>query len=131
MKKLLLLLLATAFSFTFIAAENHPTINSDSKNMELEERTPIKSTGQMSHPRSIYFLEACYIISIGEIEVIHDNLKDTDIYLFDSSGNVLYHTHIYSLNYSIDSIPVPSLNGVYTLVIDSEIVYASGILSIQ
>ena len=131
MKKLLLLIVSVLCPYIDMVAEGFQSPSQESHEIKLEKLPPIEGSGELGFPRSTYFLKANYSSSIREIELIHDNLKNTDVYLLDASGNVLYHMHIYTLNYSIDSIPLPSINGVYTLVIDSEVVYAYGILDIQ
>ena len=77
-------------------------------------------------PRSIYFLEAYYKSSAEAVNIIHDGLGESVISLLDSYGQVVYYTSIYSSCYSTLDIPVPSIAGSYTVVIDSEMVYAYG-----
>lgn len=128
MKKILLLF-AVAFPFLNLTAENPPV--SDSKNIELEETAPIKGKGPASHPRSTYYLEASYLTLSNKVEIVYDGIGETDIYLVDASGQILYQTNVFSTTMSCVEIPIEVTCGTYSVIIDSDMVYAYGSFTVQ
>ena len=131
MKKLLLLIVSALCPYIYMAAEGFQSPSQESHEIKLEKLPPIQGTGELGFPRSVYFLEAFYDTASREIQLIHDSLGEVTISLFDASGQIVYQDHIYSSNYSIHTIIVPSLNGQYTIVIDSQNLCAYGSIVAQ
>ena len=127
MKKLLLLFIAAICSFLYVTAAPNPSSIKESYEIELE-KTPIKQSSGEYRPRTINFLEAYYDITSGVVDIIHDALGETTIYLINSLGQIIYQYQIYSSSYGTDKILLPDLHDSYTLVIDSEVVYAIGVV---
>lgn len=123
MKKFLLLFIASLCPYLYMGAQTSNNSNTDSKEIDLEKKH--NGFGN-ERPRSIYFLEAYYYSSTEDVTIIHDGLGESVISLLDSYGQVVYYTTIYSSCYSTLDIPVPYIAGSYTVVIDSEMVYACG-----
>lgn len=109
-----------------MVAEGSQSPSQESHEIKLEKLPPIEGSGELGRPRSNYFLEAYYDSTSREIEITHDGLGESIIYLLDFSGQIVYQDSVYSSNYSTDTIIVPSANGQYTIVIDSQSVYAYG-----
>lgn len=131
MKKLFFLLICAATSFT-MAAESKELSGSDSKEVKLEETPLVPQQPIKEHPRSAtYFLKVFYDDQLSAVEIQHDNLGDADFYILDATGLVVSQTSTYSNTYTVESIDVPSANGTYTLVIDSENVYAFGYIVVE
>lgn len=126
MKKLILLLVSALCPYVYMVAEGSQSPSQESHEIKLEKLPPIQGTGELGRPRSICFLEAYYVSSSREIEIIYDGLGEATIYLLDCSGQIVYQDSADSSNYSIDTIIVPSANGQYTIVIDSQNLYAYG-----
>ena len=126
MKKLFLLFVSALCPYLYMDAETPQSPNQDSHEIKLEKLPSIDGTGEQGRPRSNYFLEAYYDSTSREIEITHDGLGEAIIYLLDFSGQIVYQDSVYSSNYSTDTIIVPSANGQYTIVIDSQSVYAYG-----
>lgn len=129
MKKLLLLTVSVLCTYLYMAAETPQTPDRDSYEVELEKTPIVEGTGELGFPRSIYFLEAYYNPVSGIVDITHDNLGEMVICLLDSSGRIVYQTRIYSFGYNTDSIIVPNTLGLYTLVIESEVIYAYGTIT--
>lgn len=131
MKKLFFLLICAATSFT-MAAESKELSGCDSKEVKLEETPLVPQQPIKEHPRSAtYFLKVFYDDQLSAVEIQHDNLGDADFYILDATGQVVSQTSTYSNTYTVESIDVPSVNGTYTLVIDSENVYAFGYIVVE
>ena len=126
MKKLFLLFVSALCPYIYMAAETPQSPNQDSHEIKLEKLPSIDGTGEQGRPRSNYYLEVYYYSSSREIQIIHDGLGEATIYLLDFSGQIVYQGNTYSSNYSTDTIIVPSANDQYTIVIDSQSVYAYG-----
>lgn len=126
MKKLILLLVSALCPYVYMVAEGSQSPSQESHEIKLEKLPPIEGSGELGRPRSNYFLEAYYDSTSREIEITHDGLGEAIIYLLDFSGQIVYQDSVYSSNYSTDTIIVPSANGQYTIVIDSQSVYAYG-----
>lgn len=131
MKKFLSFLVCAFVSFTSFAASANFSA-SDSKDIELEE-TPLPPLQPIKdRPRTIsYFLKAYYDDQQDIAEIQHDNLGEADFYVLDESGQVVSQASTYSNTYSVEMIDIPSVAGVYTLVIDSESVYAYGYIVVN
>ena len=126
MKKLILLLVSALCPYVYMVAEGSQSPSQESHEIKLEKLPPIEGSGELGRPRLNYFLEAYYDSTSREIEITHDGLGEAIIYLLDFSGQIVYQDSVYSSNYSTDTIIVPSANGQYTIVIDSQSVYAYG-----
>lgn len=131
MKKILLFAFCTAISLV-LAAESSWHTDSDSNKIDLEKTQlgpefPIKEG-----PRSVsYFLEAYYNTQFNQIEIHHEGLGDCDIYILDSLGQEISLINTYSSCYSVDTLSVPTDIDTYTIVIESETVYAYGYIVIH
>lgn len=131
MKKIILLFICAVTSFT-MAAESRELSSSESKEVKLEETPLVPQQTIKEHPRSAtYFLKVFYDDQLNTAEIQHDNLGDAEFYILNASGQVVSQTSIYSNTYTVESIDVPSANGTYTLVIDSENVYAFGYIVVE
>ena len=85
-----------------------------------------------NRPREVFdYLEASYNQSSRIISVKHEGLGECDIYLLDVSGEIVDQVNIYSHNYSTESLSVPAIAGVYTVIIDSDVVFAYGTLTVN
>ncbi len=126
MKKLLLLIASALCPYIYMAAEGTQSPSQESHDIKLEKLPPIEGTGELGFPRTVYLLEAFYNPTCREIEIIHDSLGEATISLLDASGQIVYQDCIYSSNYSLHTIIVPSSNGQYTIIIDSQNLYAYG-----
>ena len=109
-----------------MSAEGTQSPSQESHDIKLEKLPPIQGTGELGFPRTVYLLEAFYNPTCREIEIIHDSLGEVTISLLDASGQIVYQDCIYSSNYSLHTIIVPSSNGQYTIIIDSQNLYAYG-----
>ena len=114
-----------------MAAEGTQSPSQESHDIKLEKLPPIQGSGELGFPRTAYLLEAFYDSTRREIEIIHDSLGEAKISLLDASGQIVYQDCIYSSNYSSHTIIVPSTNGQYTIVIDSQNLYAYGCIIAQ
>ncbi len=131
MKKLFILFICAVTSFT-MAAESRELSGADSKEVKLEETPLVPQQPTKERPRSAtYFLKVFYDDQLNTAEIQHDNLGDADFYILDATGQVVSQTSTYSNTYTVESIDVPSANGTYTLVIDSENVYAFGYIVVE
>ncbi len=130
MKKLLLLFIAAICSFLYVTAAPNPSSNKDSYEIELE-KTPIKQSSGEYRPRTIYFLEAYYNSTDNAVEIMHDSLGNTSVYILDEFGQVIYQTSICSSYFSIETILIPNNGAAYTIVIESEILHAYGYVLVQ
>lgn len=131
MKKIIFLFICAVTSFT-MAAESRELSSSESKEVKLEETPLVPQQTIKEHPRSAtYFLKVFYDDQLNTAEIQHDNLGDAEFYILNASGQVVSQTSIYSNTYTVESIDVPSANGTYTLVIDSENVYAFGYIVVE
>ncbi len=113
-----------------MAAETHKVSNQDSYEIELEKTPAIESTGEFGFPRSVYFLETYYDSAFRAISVMHDSLGETNIYILDSLGQIVCQSYIHSTSYRTDTIYLPEISGVYSIVIESKVVYAYGSFSL-
>ena len=89
--------------------------------------------GELKDPRPrtvVSFLDAFYYAQSGMLEVCHEGLGNCVIYLVDSNNNVLEHQEIISMNYSVEYLSVPNLPGDYTLVVDSDAMFAYGVITV-
>lgn len=82
-------------------------------------------------PRSVSYLEAFYSLDAGIVEVYHDALGECEILLLDSSGYVVVQSDFVSQSYSVESLVLPDESDVYTLIIDSEALYAYGYIVVE
>lgn len=129
MKKLLLLLLGFTSSL-FLMAMPSTQNDGDEQNIKLEKTEQVYNPANI--PREVFdFLEASYNHSSRIISVKHEGLGECDIYLLDASGEIVDQESTYSLNYSVESLSVPAVAGVYTVVIDSDTVFAYGTLTVN
>lgn len=132
MKHTVLVLIATFFAVVSFATDSFYYVENDSQGIELEKE-PVKNTGDdtKTRPRSLYMVDAYYYPSAQILELVHDGLGETDIYLVDSYGTVVHQSHFVSSIYSAEQIIVPDIPGIYTVIIDSDAVYARGVFSIN
>ena len=89
--------------------------------------------GELKDPRPrtvVSFLDAFYYAQSGMLEVCHEGLGNCVIYLVDSNNNVLERQEIISMNYSVEYLSVPDLPGDYTLVVDSDAMFAYGVITV-
>lgn len=126
MKKLLLLLLGFTSSL-FLMAKPSTLNDDDEQNIKLNKEE--QADEPTSRPRKVAYLEAFYSPSSHIVNIKHEGLGECDIYLFDASGEIVDQESLYSHYYSVASLSVPTISGIYTIVIDSETVYAYGIVS--
>lgn len=125
MKKFILFL----FSILVIAALSaESSTQHESQEVKLEKEFPTKGSNTQTRPRTFCFLQSFYDADLGVIEILHESLGDTDVYILDSSGQIICHESLYSSGYSILYIEVPSECTAYSIVIDSQSVYAYGVL---
>lgn len=113
-----------------MTAAPNPSSNKDSYEIELE-KTPIKQSSGEYRPRTIYFLEAYYNSTDNAVEIMHDSLGNTSVYILDEFGQVIYQTSICSSYFSIETILIPNNGAAYTIVIESEILHAYGYVLVQ
>lgn len=130
MKKFLLLFIAAFCPYLYVTAETNLSSNNDSYEIELE-KTPIKQSSGEYRPRTIIFLEAYYNPTDNVVEIMHDSLGHTSIYILDESGQIIFQTNIHSSNHSIETIQIPAISGVYNIIIDSVNVYAYGFVLVN
>ena len=114
-----------------MAAETPQMPDRDSYEVELEKTPIVEGTGELGFPRSVYFLTAYYDSYTGVIDIVHDGLGETSVYILDASGQIVEHAKFYSFVYATESVVLPISSGVYSIVIDSEVVYAYGTVTIQ
>ena len=127
MKKLFLLFIAITYPVIFLSAQSQAPIV-DSNEIELE-KTPITiGPGGKDFPRSAYFLEAYYDSHTGILEILHDGLGDTSIFIINYSGQIVYQTHIYSSNYKNEIIFLSDTDEAYALIVVSDVIHAYGAL---
>lgn len=131
MKKLLLLFASVLCPCFYMAAETPQMPDRDSYEIELEKTPIVEGTGELGFPRSVYFLTAYYDSYTGVIDIVHDGLGETSVYILDASGQIVEHAKFYSFVYATESVVLPISIGVYSIVIDSEVVYAYGTVTIQ
>lgn len=131
MKKLLMLFVTALCPYMYMAAETLQSPDLDSKEIDLEKITLNPGTGGQSIPRSVYFLAAYYDSETGIVDVIHDGLGETSIYILDASGQIVEQANIYSFDYSTETVVLPISIGVYSIIIDSEVVYAYGTVTVK
>ena len=131
MKKLLLLFASVLCPCLYMAAETPQMPDRDSYEVELEKTPIVEGTGELGFPRSVYFLTAYYDSYTGVIDIVHDGLGETSVYILDASGQIVEHAKFYSFVYATESVVLPISSGVYSIVIDSEVVYAYGTVTIQ
>lgn len=131
MKKLLLLFASVLCPCFYMAAETPQMPDRDSYEVELEKTPIVEGTGELGFPRSVYFLTAYYDSYTGVIDIVHDGLGETSVYILDASGQIVEHAKFYSFVYATESVVLPISSGVYSIVIDSEVVYAYGTVTIQ
>ena len=125
MKKLFLLFIAITYPVIFLFAQSQAPIV-DSNEIELE-KTPITiGPGGKDFPRSAYFLEAYYDNHVDIVEIYHDGLGDMNIYIINNSGQIVYHTNTYSSSFTVDAIAISLPDGLYTIIIESDVVYGNG-----
>lgn len=130
MKKLVMLLFAAISPIWIFAAVAVQAPNQNSDEIDLEKIAKIDETGNLRYPRSINFLKA-YYDSINEvISIIHEGLGDTDVYVLDKFGEIVYTDSFSSINLSTDTIPTSFAEGEYTILIDSEYFRAYGLFMI-
>lgn len=131
MRKFILLFIAVGCficsSASAICDSDENTPATEKEKVELGEETGNTST----RPRSLYMVDAYYYPSAQILELVHDGLGETDIYLVDSYGTVVHQSHFVSSIYSAEQIIVPDIPGIYTVIIDSDAVYARGVFSIN
>lgn len=126
MKKFLLLTLCAAISLV-MAAESNRLTGTESNKIDLEKTHLGQDFPKQEGPRSVlYFLEAYYNTQLAQIEIYHEGLGNCYIYILDSFGQEVSHINTYSSCFSLETISVPIHNGTYTIVIESETVYAYG-----
>ena len=128
MKKLCMLFLAAISPIYLLAAVFVQAPNQNSSEIDLEKVAKIENNGNLGFPRSINFLQAYYDTTTEVVSITHEGLGETDVYILNKSGDIIYQDKIYSTNYSTNSFPIPFPKGEYTIVIDSEHVYAYGVL---
>ena len=129
MKKFFLLLLAFTSSFFLMAM---PSIQNDGDEQRLNLEKIDKVDKESDRRREISdYLESSYNQSSRIISVKHEGLGECDIYLLDVSGEIVDQVNIYSHNYSTESLSVPAIAGVYTVIIDSDVVFAYGTLTVN
>ena len=131
MKKLLLLFASVLCPCFYMAAETPHMPDRDSYEVDLEKTPIVEGTGELGFPRSVYFLTAYYDSYTGVIDIVHDGLGETSVYILDASGQIVEHAKFYSFVYATESVVLPISSGVYSIVIDSEVVYAYGTVTIQ
>ena len=131
MKKLLMLIVTVVCPYIYMAAETFQSPDRDYKEIDLEKITENLGPGGQSIPRSVYFLAAYYDSYTGVVDIIHDGLGETSVYILDASGQIVEQVKIYSCIYATESVVLPISRGVYSIVIDSEVVYAYGTVMIQ
>lgn len=131
MKKLILLFASVLCPCFYMAAETPQMPDRDSYEVELEKTPIVEGTGELGFPRSVYFLTAYYDSYTGVIDIVHDGLGETSVYILDASGQIVEHAKFYSFVYATESVVLPISSGVYSIVIDSEVVYAYGTVTIQ
>lgn len=125
MKKLFLFFIAITWPVFFLAAQSQ-TPSSTSNEIELE-KTPITiGPYDTGFPRSTYFLEAYYDDQVDIVEIYHDGLGDVNIYIINNSGQIVYHTNTYSSSFTVDTIAISVPDGLYSIIIESDVVYGNG-----
>ncbi len=130
MKKILFLLIMALVPFIYTNAVRPPLSDNNPYEIELEKK-PITQGNANLRPRFLNTLEVYHYQVAGMIEIIHCGLGDTDIYILDGNDEIVYHNKLYSSNCSIASILLPNKSGIYTIEIDSEIIYGLGSFIIQ
>lgn len=129
MKKFLLLLIGFTSSL-FLMAMSSTENDGDEQNIKLDKTEQVSNP--TNRPREVFdYLEASYNQSSRIISVKHEGLGECDIYLLDVSGEIVDQVNIYSHNYSTESLSVPAIAGVYTVIIDSDVVFAYGTLTVN
>ena len=129
MKKFLLLLIGFTSSL-FLMAMSSTENDGDEQKIKLDKTEQVSNP--TNRPREVFdYLEASYNQSSRIISVKHEGLGECDIYLLDVSGEIVDQVNIYSHNYSTESLSVPAIAGVYTVIIDSDVVFAYGTLTVN
>lgn len=131
MKKLLFVLLAAICPFVYMGAETHKSAVSDSYEIDLEKTPALEGKGEFGFPRSIYFLEAYYDPSFGEITIKHSDLGNIQVYIYDEQGHLVAQSDYYSSGLTSDVISIPAIKGSYSILIYSSVVYAYGVMTLQ
>ena len=98
--------------------------------VELVKKEKEQSSNSQHRPRNLSYLEAYCDQSTTSVNVYHEGLGNCVIYLVDSNNNVLERQEIISMNYSVEYLPVPDLPGDYTLVVDSDAMFAYGVITV-
>ena len=98
MKKLLLLFASVLCPCFYMAAETPQMPDRDSYEVELEKTPIVEGTGELGFPRSVYFLTAYYDSYTGVIDIVHDGLGETSVYILDASGQIVEHAKFYSFS---------------------------------
>ena len=127
MRNLVLFLLVICTSLDLYALSDRGK-DENSQKVEL-----IIGEGQNSmvtdRPRTLTFIDAYYSENI--VKVYHDALGECKVLLLDSSGNVVMQSEFVSQSYSVESLMLPDESDVYTLIIDSEALYAYGYIVVE
>lgn len=125
-----LLFLSGLISSLVMAAMPISLGSEEQQKIEFNKEAPIL-TQPSSRPRTVTHLEAYYDSSLNIIEIHLEGLGDCNISLLDESGNVVVQTMAYSNNYSIETLELLGRKGQYTLVIDSDAMYAYGTFYVE
>ena len=124
-----ILLLCGLFACLALSAASILENDDNLQKVELDKKKGKDNSGDA--PRNLTYLEVYYDDSSNLAEVHHDCLGLCDIYILDSCGNPVDHSTMMSQSYSVEPIMLPSVPDTYTIIIDSEAVYAYGYIVVQ
>lgn len=109
-------------------AEEITSFDKDRSEIKLREK---QNTGR-DKAISIVFIEAWIDNTNDQISVVGSGLKDTFIYILDTSGNAVEVSTAYFGDMKEEHLLTsPALPGRYWLIIDSPVVYAEGTFLVQ
>lgn len=120
-------LICSSLSF-YIQAKEITSFDKDRSEIKLREK---QNTGR-DKAISIVFIEAWIDNTNDQISVVGSGLKDTFIYILDTSGNAVEVSTAYFGDIKEEHLlSSPALPGRYWLIIDSPVVYAEGTFLVQ